>query len=127
MKLAITSRKVSNVFHVEINLADRDGFTPVEIEAVANGGEPLIECGGDIVVEGEGAIEFTLPTDERYFPSQFPVKQKFSADDFEDAYERSAAWKSVVKQRIQLGIATKRAATVYPSGTDIEDINTMPP
>lgn len=124
MKLSITSRQIANVYHAEVSLAERDGLTPVEIEAISNKGEPLVSCGG--VIEGDNNLEFTLDTDDRYFPSQFPVKQKFSEDDYENAHARSVAWIDAIKSRVQSGVTEKRLLTVYPSGTEIVDIPTSP-
>lgn len=124
MKLAITSRQIDNVYHVEVALAERDGLSPVEAEAIDTKGEPLVDCGG--LIEGEGDLEFTLDSDDRYFPSQFPVKQKFSEDDYENAYERSVAWSNAIKTRIQNGVTSKRALTVRPAGMEIVDLPTFP-
>ena len=122
MKLSIYTHQANNLFHVEISLPTY-GLTPVEAEAVAKLGEPVIECGGEFSTEG---LDFELDSNERYFPSQFPVKQIFSGQDYENAYDRAILWKNIMKDRIQEAITELRFTTIHSTGQEIVDIDTTP-
>ena len=120
MQLLINTDLDRGIYSVDISLAP-NGFTPVELEAIQKFGEPLITCGGTFSQEG---LTYTLPTNDKYFPSQFPVKQRFSLSDFEDAYTRAILWKDTVKTAISNAVINKRGMTVELVGEEIVNIDT---
>lgn len=89
-----------NAYHVQIGPDDRlsgSGLTPVEYEAFARFGEPVIDCGGTFTL-GEGT--FTLPANELRYPSQFPILQLFALDDFADAGDRADAFRAQILAKL---------------------------
>lgn len=100
MQIEVYIRPLNNLFEVQIGLAGtpEEGLTPVEREAFRNFGEPLIECGGDFD-DGDG-LTFSLPSDARRFPSQFPVKQLFSLSDEADANDRAVLYRTTIETRL---------------------------
>jgi hypothetical protein len=118
IKSSITIK--DNVYHVEIDL---DKFSPAEEEAVAQFGEPTIACGGEFEDP-----DFTLADDDRKFPSQFPVKQRFGVEDYESASDIAVAWRNAVKDRLESGMEAVRLSAASPGvvGLEIDIIDTTP-
>lgn len=100
MKLEDKIRLQNNVFTVEIGLAEvPESLTPQEKDSISRFGEMEIAVGGNIV-EDDPEITFTLPVENRLFPSQFPIKKQFSRDDHADANDRAVAYRNIIKTRI---------------------------
>ena len=86
MEIRSTIRLTNNLYQAEIALGE-NGLTPVENEALAQFGQPSIECGGEFGTTGTtGATGtntyFTLPSNAKLFPANFPIKESFSLLDF---------------------------------------------
>lgn len=124
MRLEITRNLVQRRYHVEIRVPASGAFTPVEQEALRRVGEPVISCGGEFT-DGD-AITFTLGTNDRKFPSSFPVKQVFSLIDDENAGDHAQVWETVMKERITEGMRTIRAVLAASDSSSIADIDTSP-
>lgn len=124
MEIESTIRLVGNVYNVEIDLAT-DGFTPTEQEVVEQFGEPLVDIGGSFT-DG-GSLSYTLTSEDRRFPSQFPIKVQFSRVDYpDDAAERAGVYRSTLITRITAAITTLRGYTVSNLGHDISNNDTTP-
>lgn len=113
---------VDGIYSVDISTGN-DVFTPVEQDVVSRFGEPLIECGGTFSTEGG---PFTLDSLTRYFPSQFPVRQRFSIADHGDAYYRAISWKETVLTRITDAIVALRTNAILQIGVEVHNISTTP-
>lgn len=79
MEIRSTIRLTNNLYQAEISLGD-NGLTPVETEALAQFGQPSIDCGGSFGTTGTtGATGtntyFILPSNAKLFPANFPVKK----------------------------------------------------
>lgn len=123
MRLNTSITLVDGVYHVSVDLADTNGFTPVEQEAVTQFGEPTIACGGSF--DDGGGLTYTLDTNDKLFPSQFPVKEKFSTVDYpSNANARAVLWRDTIKTRIDAAITTLRSKTVGTVGEEIANIDT---
>ena len=121
---------INNVYHVQVGPRALDGmglsaFTPVEQEALAKVGEPVVACGGTFTTEG---LEFTMDADDRYFPSQFPVKKLFSVDDYDDdAPGMAVLFRDTIKTRMTTAMENIRIdMTSDATGSEIDDIDTTP-
>lgn len=126
MQLLHSITLIGAVYHVQIGLGpglgDAPSLTPREQEAIRQFGAPVIDCGGTF---GSGEGSFDLPTDERQFPSGFPIKQLFSTQDYEDAAERATLFRSTVRTRIVDGMAGVMTMTPGTTGTVNETINPL--
>ncbi len=127
MKLISNITVVAGIYHVSVGLfGDREtAFTPVEAEALAVGGEPMIEVGGEFT---DGELTFTLAERDLQFPTQFPVTIKFSKDDFDDAKERATLWWQEIEERLDTAMTDLRTevAENNNAGTFVNTIDTTP-
>jgi hypothetical protein len=114
MEIDVRIDLINNVYHVQVGLTDSASgkpLTPVEAEAFQRFGEPLVQIGGTFTA---GELSFTLPADARRLPSQFPVKQAFSLDDYpDDAGDRATAFRNTMETRL---IAARDAALAETPG-----------
>lgn len=122
MQIEVYIRPLNNLFEVQIGLAGtpEEALTPVEREAFRNFGEPVVDCGGEFD-DGDGLV-FNLPTDERRFPSQFPVKQLFSLEDNADANDRAVLYRTTIEQRL---VTARDEQTDKVTGTSGRFVNTL--
>jgi hypothetical protein len=104
---------VGNTYRARIELST---LTVDETNALARFGDLSVDVGGDFESDTDTDVVFTLPTSTRFFPSQFPVQQLFSADDV-DAAEKSDTWIMTVVDRI----LTERDLAVAKDATAIRD------
>ncbi len=121
MRISSSIILIDGVYNVTVDLVS-GGFTPVEAEAVYQHGEPTVSCGGEF--DDGDALTFTLADNDRKFPSQFPVKQRFSLEDYGDAAERAELWRSTIKTRLDTAITTLRNISVANTGEEIANIDT---
>lgn len=98
-------------------------FTPLELSRLAQFGEPVVETGGLVEMTDPGD-NFTLPTDQRVFPSQFPVKQGFGTADYEDALAAATAWRDLVVANITAAMESLVDENPGAIGTEISVIDT---
>ena len=122
MNITTTVGLADGIYSVDISTGS-DVFTPIEQDAVSRFGEPLIECGGTFTLD---ALNYTLDSLTRYFPSQFPVRQRFSIADHGDAYDRATLWKTTILTRIVTAITTLRGNTITQLGTEVHNLSTTP-
>lgn len=120
MRITSSILLVDGVYNVVVDLAS-GGFTPEESAAVYRWGFPVVACGGDIPYDN---TVFTLPDDDRRFPSQFPAKQRFSSEDWPDAAGMASAWRDEIKTRLDAAITELRNKTVGLTGEETVIINT---
>lgn len=115
---------VDNVYTAEVAL-DTNGLTPVEKDVITKYGEPTISCGGEFT---DGVdLTYTLATNDKKFPSQFPVKQSFSRVDYpDDAYDRADLWIETLKTKIDTAVTALRAIPETLVGTTVSNIDTQP-
>jgi hypothetical protein len=138
MEIRSTIRLTNNLYQAEISLGD-NGLTPVETEALAQFGQPSIDCGGSFGTTGTtGATGtntyFILPSNAKLFPANFPVKESFSLLDFPvgttappNAAVRADLWRDTVVSRITAGVQAKRAESASSDiGTIVQNIDTTP-
>lgn len=138
MEIRSTIRLTNNLYQAEIALGE-NGLTPVENEALAQFGQPSIECGGSFGTTGTtGATGtntyFTLPSNAKLFPSNFPIKESFSLLDYPvgttappNAAVRADLWRDTVVSRITSGVQAKRAESASSDiGTIVQNIDTTP-
>lgn len=138
MEIRSIIRLTNNLYQAEIALVE-GGLTPVETEALAQFGQPSIECGGAFGVTGTtGATGtntyFTLPANARLFPANFPIKESFSLLDFPvgttappNAAKRADTWRDTIVSRITAGVQDKRSeAASADIGTTVQNIDTTP-
>lgn len=138
MEIKSVIRLTNSLYQVEISLSE-NGLTPVETEAINNFGAPLIDIGGAFGVTGStGATGtntyFTLPTNDKYFPNNFPVKQSFSLLDYPvgttmppNAAKMADVWRDTVITRLTDAVTAKRAEVASSDvGTTIQNIDTTP-
>jgi len=124
MEIESKIRLVNNAYSVELDLAD-GGLTPVELQAIRNYGEPVVSAGG-LFDDGAG-LTYTLPDDDRKFPSQFPVKYTFSLADYpSDANDRAVLFRQTMKTRIDAAVTAIRALDEGTTGHEIDVIDTTP-
>lgn len=83
---------------------DASGLSPVEREAFRQFGEPIVECGGTAT---SGENTFTLPSDPRRMPSQFPVKKQWAISDFANAAAIAALYISTMVTRMTTAKTTQ--------------------
>lgn len=121
MRITSSIILIDGVYNVTIDLAS-GGFTPVEAEAVYQHGEPSVACGGEFT-DGDD-LTFELSASDKKFPSQFPVKQRFSLEDYEDAAARATVWRDTIKTRLDTAITTLRNISVGAVGEEIDNIDT---
>lgn len=119
MDIKSTIRLVDNVYHAEIDLYE---LTLVEQDVINKFGEPTVDCGGSF--SDGGGLSFTLDTNNRKFPSGFPVKESWDLDDFADSADRAALWRDTVKTRIDTAVTALRAKTYSNLGTEIDPVPT---
>lgn len=123
MRLETSIKLISGVYHVTVDLASEDGFTPVEQEAITQQGEPTIDVGGSF--DDQAGLTYTLDTKQVQFPSQFPQKKTFSKTDYpSDAADRAQLWLDTVKTRIDTGVTAQRTATASNIAEEIVNIDT---
>lgn len=123
MRISSSIILIDGVYNATVDLFS-GGFTPVEAEAVYQHGEPSVECGGEF--DDGDALTFTLADNARQFPSQFPVKQRFSLEDYEDAAARAELWRSTIKTRLDTAITTLRTISVSNTGEEVANLDTTP-
>lgn len=121
MRISSSIILIDGVYNATVDLAS-GGFTPVEAEAVYQHGEPSVACGG--VFNNNVNLTFTLPANDRQFPSQFPVKQRFAIADYANASARAELWRSTIKTRLDTAITTLRNISVSNIGEEIANIDT---
>lgn len=120
MDIKSTIRLTNNVYHAEIDLYE---LTLVEQDVINKFGEPTIDCGGSF--DDQMGLTFTLDTDERKFPSQFPCKKSWDRADYpSDADDRAALWRDTIKTRIDTAVTALRALTYDNLGTEIAPVPT---
>ena len=125
MEIITYIRLVNNSYEVELDLAE-GGLTPVEKEAIANYGEPVITAGG-LFDAGGGGLSYTLGDDDRKFPSQFPVKKTFSRADYpSDANDRAVLYRTTLKTRLDTAMTALRSRAAGTTGREIDNIDTAP-
>lgn len=113
MKLREQVSIVGNNYHARVELSE---LTVAETNALARFGDFTVDIGGDFESDTDTDVVFTLPTSVRFFPSQFPVQQLFSATDV-DAAEKADTWIETVVDRI----LTERDLAVAKDVTAIRD------
>ena len=124
MRITSTIQLRDAVYHVAVDAADTLPFTPAEQEALTNFGEPTIACGGTFTL---GDLTYTLAENDRLFPSQFPVKQTFSTEDYpDDANERATLWRNTIKTRLENAVAALRSLAPGTVGEETDNIDTTP-
>jgi hypothetical protein len=121
MQIESTNYLVDGRYEVQIGLAKPldTALTPVEKQAFDTFGEPVVDCGGTFTTEG---LTFTLPTDQRWFPSQFPVKQVFALADHSDANARAQLFRSTIQTRL---VAARDAQIALSPGTTGRTVSTL--
>jgi len=122
MNITTTVGLSGGIYSVDISTG-ADVFTPIEQDAVSRFGEPLIECGGTFTLD---ALNYTLDSLTRYFPSQFPIRQRFSIADNANAYDRATLWKNTILTRIVSAITTLRGNNITQLGTEVHNLSTTP-
>ena len=138
MEIKSTIRLTNSLYQAELSLGE-NGLTPIETEALAQFGQPSIDCGGEFGVTGTtGATGtntyFTLPANAKLFPANFPIKESFSLLDYPvgttappNAAQRADLWRDAVVVRITAGVQEKRAESVSSDiGTIVQNIDTTP-
>lgn len=124
MKVRRTIQLIQGVFHVIVDL-DRAGgsepaITPVEQDKLDKHGDFAIEVGG--LIEPDTGADVTLDTRSINIPTELPVKQVFSLDDYANAESLAAAWKTKVTTNIGTGLTTLLAN----DEAAIEDVVNLP-
>jgi hypothetical protein len=115
MEIEVFVKPVNNTYEVQVGLSREPGsLTPVEVAAFLNFGEPLVDCGGSF--DNDAGCAYTLPTDQRLFPSQFPVKQIFSLVDFGDAAIRANLYYTTLQTRLAAARTTQTNKTTGTVG-----------
>ena len=115
MELLSRISLISGVYHVQVGIndgPDAKPLTPVELEAIAAMGEPIVECGGTFT-QIDPAITYTLPGDSRSLPSGFPIKQLFAIADFNNAGARAVLFRNTIETRMT---AARDAVTAASQG-----------
>lgn len=127
MKLGTSIIPVAGIYYATIDLyrTDGAGLTPVEQEAIAMEGEPIVNVGG--VIDNHAGLTFTLPVKDLSFPTQFPAQQKFAKADFADAKQRALEWTIEISARIDTALTDKRVAAASDSESlQVTTVDTTP-
>lgn len=103
---------------VALDVTSDRALTGREKDAIAMFGEPTIACGGEFTTEG---LTFTLPANSLRFPSQFPLRSRFSGDD---AAASATLFRTTMIQRIQTGMAAQVAQVPGTTGRWVETVST---
>lgn len=123
MQIVTSISLTNNVYSVDVSL-EAGGFTPIEADAISRFGEPLVSCGGSFTDGGD--LTYVLDDNDKYFPSGFPVRQRFSLDDNADAYARTTVWRDTMKTRITAAVTALRALDIDALGKEISIVDTTP-
>lgn len=126
MKIKTTIDLVANTYHVAVGI---EALSPHEQELIQQFGEPAVQIGGTIsgsaTIPGDQnptSVSFTIPTETRTIPTEFPVKQVFSLDDNANAGLRAAVYRTVIESRI----ASARTALVAKAANFVgETVTTL--
>jgi len=99
MEIEVRIDLINRSYRVQVGLTGAPGtpLSPVEYQAIQRFGEPVVQLGGTFTA---GGLTFTLPAATARFPSQFPVNQIFSLDDFADAAARATLFRNTMESRI---------------------------
>ena len=108
----------NGTYQVAISLAtDADALSAVEKDKLAQFGEMVIACGGTFPY-GD-SLTFTRPTDDRRFPSQFPVVARFSLADAADANAQAVAFRDTLLARLAAALETLLGKTPGTIGRQV--------
>jgi hypothetical protein len=110
MKIRTSIDLVANAYHVTVEIP---ALSVLEQELIAQFGEPPVATGGSFsgsaTRPGDGAptsTSFTLAERDCTIPTEFPVKQVFSLDDFADADVRATVFGTTIASRISAARTT---------------------
>jgi hypothetical protein len=111
-------------YRVQVGLAaSPTALTPVEREAVAQFGEPVIELGGAFT-QADPSLTFSLPAAQARFPGQFPISQAFSLADYaEDANERAVLFRNTLITRLEAARTALLTQSAGTTGTQVTIIS----
>jgi hypothetical protein len=96
-------------------------LSTVEKEALARFPEPTIELGGEIPTEG---APFTLPPNQRLFPSQFPAIKSWAYSVENGQY--AEAWLTEIKTRVVDAVTELLGQDIGPVGITQTTYNIPP-
>lgn len=137
MELKTDITLVNNVYHAAVDLGG-NGLTSAEAEAINSFGAPYVSCGGEFGTTGTtGATGtntyFTLESNDKQFPTSFPIKQTFSLTDYPEgttappaASKRANTWRNTMVERITAAVTAKRAVSSLYLGQTVQIIDTTP-
>ena len=104
MKIHSSVELVSDTYLATVGI---QAISPVEEEAIARFGEPVVEVGGtftgSLTRPGAGAptdVSYVLPARQYSLPTNFPVQQAFSLLDYVDADVRAETFRTTILARI---------------------------
>jgi hypothetical protein len=96
MKLREQISIVGGQYKARIEVSE---LTASETNAISRFGDLVVNLGGDFTSDTDTDVVFSLPSEERFFPSQFPVQKVFDAAD-SDAAEKADTWIETVVDRL---------------------------
>lgn len=113
MKIRSTIDIIDRVYTVQVGV---EGVTPAEQELLRQFGMPEVAVGGDFSGSATRpgdvsptAVTFSLATETRRLPQDFPVKQVFSLDDAATADVQAVVFQNTINSRITSALTTLKA------------------
>ena len=105
MELRVIKVTTNNSYRVTLKTTMND----TETAKVARFGPPTVEIGGTF--DGGTFDDFTLPTQQKRIPSEFPVVQSFDGTELgqDVAKTRANIWANEMKIRVQNSITEFKA------------------
>lgn len=137
MELKTDIKLVNNIYHAVVGLGD-NGLTSAETEAINSFGAPYVSCGGEFGTTGTTGSTgtntyFTLDSNDKLFPTNFPIKQTFSLADYPEgttappaASKRANTWRNAIVDRVTAAVIAKRAVSSLYIGQTVQTIDTTP-
>lgn len=127
MEIAYSITPVSGSYVVQFQLG-------TSAKPVSGREQDQLNAFGDMQVDFGGAFSgdpaFTLPTDVRAVPRQFPIAYDFDVADYADEAEANAAaviYRDTIKTRIGEALGILMAKEIGTSGTGQENIAPIAP
>jgi len=117
MDIRRTITLIDNAYHAQVSV---ESLTVVDQDAVARFGQWPIDLGG-VFDDGEG-LEFELPLQVRYFPTQRVAKSIFYISDALAA-DRTLLWVDTIVQRL---VEAQAAALGKDPRNILDTITTYP-
>ena len=101
---------VGRIYETTVSLDVQPGvpaISPVDLEKLAQHGDILVNVGGTL--NPESGDDLDLDDRNLRLPTEFPIKQSFSLDDYDNAASLAAAWWELVSDNILTALTTLRA------------------